>query len=108
MTFHVGQKVECIKAFPEGIRQKGEVFPSKGMICTIRAFHHREDAIYLAEIRNPLLYGGGTRECAFSSENFRPIVECKTDISIFTAMLNPSQVMDDALNTADFARESAG
>lgn len=96
MTFRVGQKVECIKAFHKSLLQVGEVAPLKGMICTIRAFHPNGDAIYLAEIVNPPLYGGGTRECAFASEHFRPFVERETDISLFTAMLNPSQVTVDA------------
>ena len=104
MTFRVGQKVACVRdgrslftGAPSGL--------VAGRVYTVTkawrddAFRH--PVCLIAEVAP----AGGY---AFDALRFRPVQERKTDISIFTAMLNPSQVTVDALNTADFARENAG
>ena len=87
--FAVGQKVECINdtngehtsnygaGFNYGLR--------RGAIYTVA---HGEDSygiIVLAEV------DGG-----WFKDRFRPVVERKTDISIFTAMLTPKTENADA------------
>jgi hypothetical protein len=94
MSFHVGQKVECVRdlrdsffddhpaRWPDHIRQ--------GCVYTVRGFFLMGaiPALYLEEYVAPVSFAG--HELAFEAENFRPIVEKKTDISIFTSLLNPS------------------
>lgn len=100
--FRVGQKVVCVDA-----ESNGKYVPcgfgtplnnnmhglKLGSIYTIREL----DDVFgvaicrLEEIRRdyePIL----GNESGFALERFRPIVERKTDISIFTAMLKPSRV----------------
>lgn len=101
MTFRVGQKVVFIAHVADDVRAcyPNASFPNKDGIYTIRGFGRRDepgDLLLLQELDNGHLIGltlNGfycCREPGFSAEKFRPIVERKTDISIFTAMLNPS------------------
>lgn len=89
--FHVGQKVVCVR--DEWITLAGESTPKAGVIYTIRnieAADAGEDGVYLqlVEIVNaPRPYIDGHKESAFWSLGFRPVVERKTDISVFTEML---------------------
>lgn len=83
MTFHVGQKVVCVDAVHQlvngGIYTISFVGSGRlGAMC---------DVAEIAGVFPPL---------AFFQRRFRPIVEKKTDISIFTAMLNPSKQGVDA------------
>ena len=96
-NFHVGQKVVCIngemkdREAADFYSSKGIVFPSKGTIYTIRQILWLEDfyALRLEEIVNPIVrYKEHTLEHAFHVDRFRPLVERKTDISQFKAMLN--------------------
>lgn len=51
-----------------------------------------QPAIYLEEIINPPFdYDGWIGEVSFRTWRFRPVHERKTDISIFTAMLDPTR-----------------
>lgn len=95
MSFHVGQQVVCVD--DTGWRVWRELSrPVKGRIYTIRALSlpclctdPNELGLLLEEIVNPTrLCLCGPTEDAFFSRRFRPVR--KTDISIFTAMLNPS------------------
>lgn len=83
--FRVGQPVVCIK----GVSGYGtEIVPPVGGVYTIREFGSF-GGIRLVEIINtPMRYIEGMVECTFDVESFRPVVERKTDISIFRAMLN--------------------
>lgn len=90
MTFRVGQKVVCVDA---SAIQKA-VPLNEGAVYTIRTIiplrsSVRGCGIYLVEIVNLLELG---LEVGYFSDRFRPAVERKTDISIFTAMLKPSKV----------------
>jgi hypothetical protein len=106
MTFRVGQKVVCVETWHlNGTGYGDEVGPVRGRIYTIRdigfglnpAYPHSLQ-VRLAEITIPLrpYRGFPLQEPGFSVSRFRPIVERKTDISIFTAMLNPSKQGVDA------------
>lgn len=92
MAFYVGQKVECI-GHPETVHSYyGEIIPEVGAIYTVRNIHFIKDREQLrfVEIVNPInYYDSGPDECCFTAKFFRPIVERKTDISIFKAMLTP-------------------
>jgi len=101
MTFHVGQKVVCVDV-TDRHRYGGFVIPVKGAIYTIRKFDDCE-GVYLAEVVNPptlvASHDGGRihiDEPSFWLKDFRPIVDGKTDISIFTAMLTPNKTQVDA------------
>lgn len=95
MTFHIGQKVVCINdewyhpPSPFAISK-----PRLGVVYRIRAIEHCliADATYLLldEVINPIV-PGFRNEPDFLATCFRPIVEKKTDISVFTAMLNQKQ-----------------
>jgi len=99
--FYVGQKVERVRSLDsqaarsiaEG-RKAGAVYPVAGVVYTIRAIWFGDfgkELLHLVEIDNShLTTAGWLAEPGFASRNFRPVVERKTDISIFKAMLNPS------------------
>lgn len=94
MAFYVGQKVEFVGPSLEGYGFGWEIMPKIGGVYTIReivssALGHQ--GFKLVEIVNrPAQYRQRHDECNFIATRFRPIVERKTDISIFTDMLNPS------------------
>ena len=83
MTFHVGQKVVCIKHPIPHPWCRYPVFV-KGSVYTVAALDDLEGEVFIA-----------VRELHWSVfgniSGFRPVVERKTDISIFTAMLNTSK-----------------
>jgi hypothetical protein len=97
-NFHVGQKVVYIY---DGIKRPtmNEKIPVRNVVYTIRGFHPDGDAIHLEEIVNPdHLYCENGRtvvlELYFLLTSFRPLI--KTDISIFQAMLVPTDKRIDA------------
>lgn len=86
MAFHVGQKVVCVDADPGPGFHFSEGRPLKhGAIYTIAAVgitHWHRPGVALVEA--PRLKGK-----MFRNQRFRPLIERKTDISIFTEMLKP-------------------
>jgi len=87
MAFFIGQKVVCISDDWEHTTdpsRKPEVV--KGGVYVIRGVH---------DYGYPSLTFEGLR-CFYHQGAFRPIVEKKTDIAIFTAMLTPKKVKADA------------
>lgn len=92
MTFRVGQKVVCIvsewvvveRAVPQLCFPP---LPTRGNIYTVSGFappikHEPNECwIFLRELPNHI---------SWAARAFRPIVERKTDISIFTRMLTPN------------------
>ena len=79
MAFYVGQKVVCVD--DSEIKSIGLL---AGTVCTVTratTFLHLE-VVYIAEFRTRFAVW-------FFARRFRPVVEKKTDISIFTALLNP-------------------
>lgn len=102
MNFHVGQKVVCVddtanngplSANMHNLIRKGEVY-------TIRDIDHRAAGIHgspsvrLEEVACPIQPATilGPWEPGFHPRRFRPAIERKTDIGIFTALLKPKQL----------------
>ena len=91
MTFRVGQRVVCVNA------QSG--FAASYVVCPLK-----ENDIYkITAIRDDATrtHGAGIMVDGdplhfWSQKRFRPAVERKTSIEIFTAMLKPSKVNADA------------
>lgn len=100
MTFRVGQKVVCIHTFPQAEWTPEIAFPNKDAVYTIRAIiaYPAGEGALLREIKNPQVDTfAGFVEPAFTVRAFRPLVERKTDISIFKKMLAPShRALEDA------------
>ena len=79
--FVVGQKVCCIKDEWESVLGNGEIKGlSIGEVLTIRAMLSYGGEVYLA-------FEEKLSDHGFCHTGFRPVVERKTDISIFTDML---------------------
>lgn len=89
MAFRVGQKVVCVDVSnDDGKQWIGDDTPVVGEIYTVSAVGLTERGKYgiqLVELRRPRRWG-------YQARRFRPVVERKTDISIFTAMLKPERV----------------
>lgn len=89
-NFNVGQKVVCI--WDGWNFSVSVIWPLKGKIYTIREIECSDfDGFYLRfiEITNPIIAypDGRIEEEAFTSNFFRPLIERKTDISIFHKIL---------------------
>ena len=95
--FRVGQKVVCINSE----NRPGKVWiwddaPTEGKVYTISAlsFERGERVVELIELpRHP-----ESKLRGYAAFRFRPIVERKTDIAIFTKLLAPTKqrAMEDA------------
>jgi hypothetical protein len=85
VAFLVGQRVVCVDDHPDDFGR--EIFVKKGGVYTvIKCFDwHGIPGVLIAE-HDPGEAAG------WLARRFRPIVERKTDISIFTAMLKPQRV----------------
>lgn len=93
--FHIGQRVECVNAHFTNPHKEGTAawsrYPAQGETLTVRsvsaykgnAFPGCPYALQFNEI-------GGIG--MFASVRFRPLTNRKTDISIFTKMLNKDPV----------------
>lgn len=87
MTFRVGQKVVCVDDdswVGQGCIVKGRVYEVAGLLTSRLPMYRggtKVPAVLLAEFGPPH---------DFYAYRFRPIVERKTDLSIFTKMLTPS------------------
>lgn len=83
MNFQVGQKVVCVDASPGKWPDMTPLV--KGDVYTVAAlFRHDLHGlgVQLVEVRMPF------KTDWYYAKRFRPAVERRTDISIFTAMLN--------------------
>ncbi len=101
MTFYVGQKVVCVDAHSvkpgdEGRRWIPGEEPIEGAIYTIRRIWKSSTGSLVFDFfelsrdaRSSIAWG---YEVGYGSFRFRPVIERKTDISIFTAMLAPNKV----------------
>ena len=98
MAFYVGQKVVCVDA--KGLDWGN--YPKEGEVYTIReclSDPSNEPVIRLIEIVNnegPNFTLNVYCEPYYRASRFRPIVSRPTSISIFTAMLGPTKVREDA------------
>jgi len=89
MAFQVGQKVVCIAECE--VTRYMETPPVVGSVYTIREIGEHEGIAWvrLVEIVNkPMQYWGIFAEKPWEADCFRPLVDRKTDISIFTEMLH--------------------
>lgn len=93
MAFRVGQKVVCVDAdgdfLPSGQIEEGRVYTIREVGLTVTD----EGGLRLVEVdlSAPGYVGRHSRKPVrdnfYRASRFRPVVERKTDISIFTAML---------------------
>ncbi len=90
MMFHVGQKVVCIDDTRRefGLREWDNRL-RRGIIYTIRWVG--KYGVKLVEINRRTRHVSDTY---YFADRFRPVIERKTDISIFTAMLAPTSIRD--------------
>lgn len=100
MAFTVGMKVVCVDAssFSPGFQvpiKEGEIYT-----ITNTRMGHSELLLRLKDVEESNFLTG-----EFYARRFRPVVSRKTDISIFTAMLKPSDLTVEAMRLSDFARE---
>lgn len=103
MRFHVGQKVVCITDdFWHPLAHLVPHLPRKGGLYHVRGYAPLigdpcvmpgASFIWLAEIVNP---GSSGQEPSFAAYCFRPVIERKTDISVFTKLLSPIPVKERA------------
>lgn len=97
--FKVGQKVVCVDNNPHPGRgwPKGEC-PSKGVIYTIKDmwidFKESVEVFEFVELNRPISSIMFGYKSGYAASRFRPVVERKTDISIFTAILNPAKTKE--------------
>lgn len=104
-NFHVGQKVVCVGCNgtpkPPGFWEKWQqdwnvTIPQRGVVYTVRDVRTSPRGthfIRVAEIRNPIIEFSDCppMEPWFFSEGFRPVVERKTSIEVFKALLTPAK-----------------
>jgi hypothetical protein len=99
MSFYIGQKVVCVDDKPTRF---GRLL-TKGATYTIRTFLPRieyfevDDGVHLVEIHLPLHELWQT-ECGFFASRFRPLDERKTDIAVFTKILDGVRSKEIALS----------
>lgn len=101
-NFCVGQKVEFVGAGNYGRLPRKVMVPEKNVIYTIRDLYidptSKEVGLHLREITNqpePFVHPAGSGldgwEMGWLPAEFSPIVEAKTDISVFLRMLHPEK-----------------
>jgi hypothetical protein len=89
MAFRVGQKVVCVNEAPDpdsffletDVLRNGAVYT----VASIGPTHWGNPGVALIEVPRPM-------GMSFRASRFRPAVERKTDISIFTEILNGQRV----------------
>lgn len=88
----VRQKVVCVSAPWERVRPTPWIYPDLNSVYVVREIipwsNGRGASCRLIEIRNDPVCG---YEPSFDVVFFRPVVERKTDISVFTALLTPNK-----------------
>lgn len=99
MTFHVGQKVVCVDASnTPGARWHGGEAPAEGHVYTVMGVRVSRKGVQVLQLREierceavKAWVARNIGEFAgYDARRFRPVVERKTDISVFKAMLNPA------------------
>jgi hypothetical protein len=98
MAISIGQKVVCIAPHPEW-EERGCRVPKVGGIYTVRGIDETDGLLLEEIINDPVACidaatGKTLKACedSFWLHRFRPLVEHKTDISIFKKMLcSPSE-----------------
>lgn len=92
--FAIGQKVVCVgMKIPEGVQparkiKRGDILTIRDIRACMRSNGLFQIGLYFNEVVNDIGFDGN--ELDFDHRAFRPLVEKKTDISIFKEMLNRS------------------
>lgn len=107
--WHVGQEIVCVKPFENTCRCsdcKAVILPQMGCKYTIRAILEGTNAdlresgsklgFLLEEIVNSDNHPAFQGEIGWCSTAFRPLTKRKTDISVFTDILNKVKIGEDA------------
>lgn len=90
-NFRVGQKVVRFRG-SEGQIKIGTVLTVRAVQTCMRSDWQVHTGLLFEEIRShPVETTVGAFEPDFRHDNFRPVVQRKTDISIFKALLTPSK-----------------
>ena len=105
--FRVGQKVVCVDDRDTPAYSSTAIYRNfiggmnglqEGRVYTVRALGEWPAApgttgVWLVEIIRPITSHAAEEfgEPPYAAARFRPAIERKTDISVFTAMLNPSR-----------------
>lgn len=97
-NFHVGQKVVCVDGKPYSELTKGGWCPHTGGVYTIRSIFLWDEKPFLRldEYHDTGRPNGPWGEGGWNALRFRPVVQRKTDISVFKDMLIPRQVEEVA------------
>lgn len=91
-NFRVGQKVVCTRGADRSSLTKGNWAPKTGGVYTVRGIYNgpiRVDLNLEEYVHHEFHADGG--ELGWDASRFRPVVQRKTDISIFKALLTPSK-----------------
>lgn len=94
MTFYVGQKVVCVDVGYSETTGHPARSLKIGVVYTVAwtyTSRRGNPGVILAEVKP-----ASDRARGFLASRFRPVVERKTDISVFKAMLNPAPDLVDA------------
>lgn len=104
-NFRVGQKVTMVQGYEPKVydraKSEGVTLPETGVVYTVRGiedglgWYSGVPFIWLEELRNAPHVSDGV-EPNWDARLFRPVVDRKTDISIFTAMLNAEHTKERA------------
>jgi hypothetical protein len=101
MAFSIGQKVVYLGDPDQRELHPCEVVPEVGPVYTVRwvgESDYGRPALRLVEIVNPEMhYSRGVSELCFPMGRFRPVVERKTDISVFERLLDTTKYRETAL-----------
>ncbi|MDF1599694.1 hypothetical protein PZ895_07880 [Mesorhizobium sp. YIM 152430] len=107
LHWHVGMKVVCVEGAnrehgygDEKLPETGRVYTIReikpcmgsGVVCiTLREIVNEKRTYFQVDLRREV-FG----ECAWPAHTFRPIQDRKTDISVFTALLNDQKQKEPA------------
>ena len=101
--FHVGQQIVCVHDVGWPSANEFRDVPVKGSIYTVRGFvspdvgYERTPGMLLEEVVNPPWeYKEGVFEPSFHPYHFRPLVQHKTDVSVFKRMLDSVRTKEPA------------
>lgn len=107
--FHAGQRVVCINDNFGYVARGRYLIPTRvpmlNEVLTIRAMEWIEDRdalfLHFEEIPTKQIDGPLSGWFSYKSVCFRPLRERPTDISIFTAMLNPQKQREPILTASN-------
>ena len=116
LDWKAGDKLVCVSTWKSSIEcDPGcvEVGPVEGQIYTIRSMvsalekDGEQIGVRLVEFINPQNPRrrpdhGGSQEVGFRAARFRPVQKRNADISVFTALLNPSDKDKHLIEVFDF------